>query len=101
MVSPVASFGAVTPGPALASVILAVYPASCDTCHLAWPFTPSCVRIDSCGRKTFPLPFVDEADQRIYSGSDGNETERESSFWPVLPEDISEAAGKENTELPS
>lgn len=39
-------------------------------------------------QENIPMVFVDEAYQWIYFCSEGNETKREISFQPILPENI-------------
>ena len=89
-----------TPGPALASMILAVYPAGCDSCHLAWPFTPLTSGLTHVAGKHPRYLFVDEACQWIYFCCEGNETERDFLPAYIAREHNCEALEKENIELP-
>lgn len=85
-----------TPGPALASVILAGQPASCDRHHLAWPFALPASGLTSVAGKHCHYIFVDKAGHWVYFGSDGNETERDLLLAHIARElSISEAVGKE------
>ena len=81
-------------------MIPAVYPASCDSYHLAWPFTPLASGLTHVAGKHSHYLFVDEAYQWIYFCNEGNETKRDFLPAYVAKEHHCEALGKENIELP-